>query len=158
TYILVDADVSGPIAPDETHTFHVGSEYFVAVPIRGQGRFRLATEEHNPQTAGQVEHGLFAGEGTPPTLEQMQAIVDRLGPPGMVLSNPRWTSRFRISRRLAARYRDRRIFLAGDAAHIHPPTGGQGMNTGLQDAYNLGWKLALVLKGEAKASLLDSYE
>src|SRR5262249_26964464 len=100
TYILVDADVSGPIAPDETHTFHVGSEYFVAVPIRGQGRFRLATEEHNPQTAGQVEHGLFAGEGTPPTLEQMQAIVDRLGPPGMVLSNPRWTSRFRISRRL----------------------------------------------------------
>src|SRR5438876_259055 len=60
--------------------------------------------------------------------------------------------------RSAARFRDRRCFLLGDAAHIHSPVGAQGMNTGLQDAYNLGWKLALVVKGQADATLLDSYE
>ena len=60
--------------------------------------------------------------------------------------------------RLAERYRQGRVFIAGDAAHIHPPTGGQGMNTGIQDAYNLAWKLALVLGGAAPESLLDSYE
>ena len=60
--------------------------------------------------------------------------------------------------RLAERYRQGRVFIAGDAAHIHPPTGGQGMNTGIQDAYNLAWKLALVVQGAAPEALLDSYE
>jgi hypothetical protein len=69
----------------------------------------------------------------------------------------RWSSVFRISHRLADRYRVGRAFLAGDAAHIHPPTGAQGMNTGLQDAYNLGWKLALAVRGVAAPGLLDSY-
>ncbi len=61
------------------------------------------------------------------------------------LSDLRWSSIFRISMRLASSYRSGRVFIAGDAAHIHPPTGGQGMNTGIQDAYNLAWKLALVV-------------
>jgi hypothetical protein len=65
---------------------------------------------------------------------------------------------FRISMRLASAYRRGRGFIAGDAAHIHPPTGGQGMNTGIQDAYNLAWKLKLVLDGIAREQLLDSYE
>jgi hypothetical protein len=69
----------------------------------------------------------------------------------------RWSSMFRISMRLADAYRRGRVFIAGDAAHIHPPTGGQGMNTGIQDAYNLAWKLALVLRGAAPEALLDSY-
>ena len=74
------------------------------------------------------------------------------------LSNLRWSSLFRISMRLARHYRQGRCFIAGDAAHIHPPTGGQGMNTGIQDAYNLAWKLALVASGAAPETLLDSYE
>jgi hypothetical protein len=69
-----------------------------------------------------------------------------------------WFSTYRIHHRCAERFRDRRCFLLGDAAHVHSPAGGQGMNTGLQDAYNLGWKLALVVKGQADAALLDSYE
>jgi hypothetical protein len=69
----------------------------------------------------------------------------------------RWSSVFRISHRLVDRYSAGRVFVAGDAAHIHPPTGAQGMNTGIQDAYNLGWKLALAVRGAAAQGLLDSY-
>ena len=69
-----------------------------------------------------------------------------------------WFSTYRIHHRRAERFRDRRCFLLGDAAHIHSPVGAQGMNTGLQDAYNLGWKLALVISGRAGPALLDSYE
>ena len=69
-----------------------------------------------------------------------------------------WFSTYRIAHRAAERFRDRRCFLLGDAAHIHSPMGGQGMNTGLQDAYNLAWKLALVVEGHADPELLDTYE
>jgi 2-polyprenyl-6-methoxyphenol hydroxylase-like FAD-dependent oxidoreductase len=95
----------------------------------------------------------------PATLEEMQHCVDRYGPSGLKLRDPSWLSIFRINERLAARYRAGRCFLAGDAAHIHSPAGGQGMNTGIQDAVNLGWKLAYVLKGAGDSDLLlDSYE
>ncbi|MCW4351768.1 rifampin monooxygenase [Hoyosella sp. YIM 151337] len=72
--------------------------------------------------------------------------------------SPRWLSRFGDASRLAERYRADRVLLAGDAAHIHPPTGGQGLNLGLQDAFNLGWKLAGTVHGWAPESVLDSYE
>jgi 2-polyprenyl-6-methoxyphenol hydroxylase-like FAD-dependent oxidoreductase len=95
----------------------------------------------------------------PPTLAELQAQIDRHGPPGLRLEDPVWLSAFRINERLAARYRVGHVFLAGDAAHIHSPAGGQGMNTGIQDAANLGWKLALALRGRsASPLLLDSYE
>jgi len=73
------------------------------------------------------------------------------------LHDPAWLSLFRPSVRMVDRYRVGRVFLAGDAAHVHPPAGAQGLNTGVQDSYNLGWKLAMVLKG-APASLLDTYQ
>jgi len=100
------------------------------------------------------------GEGdAPPTVEELQAQMDRHGPPGTRIHDPSWLSTFRTNERLAAHYRLGRVFLAGDAAHIHTPAGGQGMNTGIQDATNLGWKLALVLAGRGEAELLlDSYE
>jgi 2-polyprenyl-6-methoxyphenol hydroxylase-like FAD-dependent oxidoreductase len=95
----------------------------------------------------------------PATLEEMQQCVDQYGPGGLTLRDPSWLSIFRINERLAVRYRAGRCFLAGDAAHIHSPAGGQGMNTGIQDAVNLGWKLAYVLNGAADSELLlDSYE
>lgn len=95
----------------------------------------------------------------PATLEEMQNCVDRYGPQGLRIHDPSWLSIFRINERLAARYRVGRCFIAGDAAHIHSPAGGQGMNTGIQDAVNLGWKLAYALRGVGNAEmLLSSYE
>ncbi|MGK4455536.1 FAD-dependent monooxygenase, partial [Klebsiella pneumoniae] len=90
---------------------------------------------------------------------ELQGQIDRHGPRGLRLHDPQWLSAFRVNERLAARYRLGRCFLAGDAAHIHSPAGGQGMNTGIQDAVNLGWKLAAVHQGIGDADLLlDSYE
>jgi hypothetical protein len=77
---------------------------------------------------------------------------------GLAFKGCTWFSTYRISHRSAERFRDRRCFLLGDAAHIHSPVGAQGMNTGLQDAYNLAWKLALVASGRADPALLNSYE
>ena len=72
------------------------------------------------------------------------------------MHSPRWLSRFGDATRLADRYRTGRVLLAGDAAHIHPPIGGQGLNLGIQDAFNLGWKLAAEVNGWAPEGLLDS--
>ena len=93
-----------------------------------------------------------------PSLDSFQRIVhERTGRSDLKLDNPTWLSLYRVNIRMVDRYRMGRVFLAGDAAHVHSPTGGQGMNTGIQDSYNLGWKLGLVLGG-ANASLLDTYE
>jgi hypothetical protein len=92
------------------------------------------------------------------SLAELQGVVDACAGGGLHLRDPAWLTRFRLHHRLAARYRAGRAFLAGDAAHIHSPAGGQGMNTGIQDAWNLGWKLALVTRGAAAEGLLDSYE
>jgi 2-polyprenyl-6-methoxyphenol hydroxylase-like FAD-dependent oxidoreductase len=89
----------------------------------------------------------------------MQTILERrTGRTDIRLHEPEWSSLWRANIRLVDRYRDRNVFLAGDAAHIHSPAGGQGMNTGIQDAYNLGWKLATVANGAASPELLDTYE
>ncbi len=93
-----------------------------------------------------------------PSLAQCQALVDERSPGGIRLSDARWASIFRIHRREAAHFRQDRVFLAGDAAHIHSPVGGQGMNAGIRDAFNLGWKLGLVLADTAGPTLLASYE
>ncbi len=92
-----------------------------------------------------------------PTLNQMQTIMDERSPQPARLSEPLWATYFRINHRQVPQYQVGRAFLVGDAAHIHSPAGGQGMNTGLQDALNLGWKLAQVCRGIAPESLLDSY-
>ena len=93
-----------------------------------------------------------------PALERFQQIVDeRTGRSDIRLHDATWLSLYRANVRMVDRYRAGRVFLAGDAAHAHSPAGGQGMNTGIQDAYNLGWKLAEVLAG-APGELLDSYE
>jgi FAD binding domain len=101
-------------------------------------------------------HAGVAPQG--PTMEEVQAIVDERGPGGITASDPIWLTRFTINERKVANYRSGRVFLAGDAAHIHSPAGGQGMNTGMQDAFNLAWKLALVSNGVCAADpLLGSY-
>ncbi|OIK05268.1 hypothetical protein BIV23_13500 [Streptomyces monashensis] len=93
----------------------------------------------------------------PVTFERLRESLTRVAGTDFGMRNPRWVSRFNDAARQAARYRDGRVLLAGDAAHIHFPAGGQGLNMGVQDAVNLGWKLAAVVRGRAPESLLDSY-
>ncbi|MFD9243650.1 FAD-dependent monooxygenase, partial [Streptomyces sp. NPDC059556] len=148
-------------------------DVLVCIPLPGEGRYRMsmkvppeAAEPTDTARAAQpprggspsdgLAHGLQDGRG--PELSDLQAVVDRLAPGPARLSRLRWSSVFRISHRIVGRYGEGRVFVAGDAAHIHPPTGAQGMNTGIQDAANLAWKLALVVKGEAGPALLASYD
>ncbi|MER6142445.1 rifampin monooxygenase [Streptomyces sparsogenes] len=94
----------------------------------------------------------------PPTLEDFKQHLRTIAGTDFGVHSPRWLSRFGDATRLAERYRVGRVLLAGDAAHIHPPTGGQGLNLGVQDAFNLGWKLAAQIRGWAPETLLDTYE
>jgi 2-polyprenyl-6-methoxyphenol hydroxylase-like FAD-dependent oxidoreductase len=118
-------------------------------PLFRDGRYRLIL----------LDVGGAAGYEGPdePALEDFQRGLDARGVDARA-SDPAWTIAFRIHHRHAERLRDRRAFIAGDAAHIHSPVGGQGMNTGIQDAVNLAWKLALVARGRARPELLASYE
>jgi 2-polyprenyl-6-methoxyphenol hydroxylase-like FAD-dependent oxidoreductase len=145
-FLLADCRIDG-LPNDVISLFWDPKGVLVFFPF-GDGRARVIADIGAPQ-----------GDGKPrdPTLEEVQAIVDARGPGGVKLSDSRWLAGFRINERKVADYRKGRCFLAGDAAHIHSPAGGQGMNTGMQDAWNLAWKLALVQSGRAKPSLLDSY-
>jgi 2-polyprenyl-6-methoxyphenol hydroxylase-like FAD-dependent oxidoreductase len=102
--------------------------------------------------------GVAEDRTSAPTFEELRAQVQKVAGTDFGIHSPRWISRFGDATRLADEYRAGRVFLAGDAAHIHPPYGGQGLNLGLQDAFNLGWKLAAAVQGWAPADLLDTYE
>lgn len=103
------------------------------------------------------EYDRVADRDEPATFDHLRESLVRLAGTDYGMRNPRWVSRFSDAARQAARYREGRVLLAGDAAHIHFPAGGQGLNMGVQDAVNLGWKLASVVRGQAPESLLDSY-
>lgn len=129
------------------HRFHDGAmdRQMALCPLAGTELFQLQAPV---PLEGEVD---LSAEG----LSEM--IAERTGRNDIRVHSVHWASAYRMNARLADRYRDGRAFLMGDAAHIHPPTGGQGLNTSVQDAYNLGWKLAAVIGG-ASATLLDSYE
>src|SRR5262249_48929604 len=97
------------------------------------------------------------GPATEPTLHDLSEALIAVYGTDYGVHSPTWISRFTDMTRQAASYRDRRVLLAGDAAHVHSPDGGQGLNTGVQDAMNLGWKLAQVIKGPSPDELLDTY-
>lgn len=102
--------------------------------------------------------GVAADRAAAPTLDEFQRQLRAVAGTDFGVHSPRWLSRFGDATRLAEHYRVDRVLLAGDAAHIHPPVGGQGLNLGVQDAVNLGWKLAAEVRGWAPAGLLDTYE
>lgn len=140
-----DVRVSG-LDRDHWHGFGSGLADFVSLcPLPATDAF-------------QITAAMPADAEAAPTLEQYQHLLEaRSGRTDIRLSDLGWTSLYRPNIRMADRFRSGRVFIAGDAAHVHPPAGGQGLNTGVQDAYNLGWKLAAVLAG-APAGLLDTYE
>jgi 2-polyprenyl-6-methoxyphenol hydroxylase-like FAD-dependent oxidoreductase len=146
-WMLADVHMTGYPFPDsEASVYWHRDGAFVIFPII-PGRYRVVadlplTDTNAPPT---------------PTLEQVQAIIDHRGPGGLVAYEPIWLAGFRINGRKVSNYRWGRTFLVGDAAHIHSPAGGQGMNTGMQDAFNLAWKLALVIHKTCKEQLLDTY-
>jgi len=119
---------------------------FGAVPL-GDGVYRIGV----PAAA------VTEDRSVPPTLDELKQQLQVFAGTDFGVHSPRWLSRFGDATRLVERYRVGRVLLAGDAAHIHPPTGGQGLNLGIQDAFNLGWKLAADVNGWAPEGLLDSY-
>lgn len=143
---LADATLRWGLRHDELHGFVHPTGLFFAIPLPGEERFRVVMEEEEPP------------DDTELTLEDFQAALDQRGPGNATLSDPGWITPFRVNARRASTYRVGRAFIAGDAAHIHSPTGGLGLNTGMQDGYNLAWKLGLVVRGLAEPTLLDSYE
>jgi hypothetical protein len=146
-WMLADVHLSNyPCLNTEASVYWHHDGVFVIFPIT-PGRYRVIADL--PASPG--EHP------PAPTLQQVQEIIDRRGPPGLVAHDPVWLAGFRINGRKVADYRWGRTFLAGDAAHVHSPAGGQGMNTGMQDTFNLAWKLALVIQGSGSDALLDSY-
>jgi len=146
TFLLADLDADG-LAKGSVHSFLGASGPLFFFPLGRPAPWRMLTMRSGLDQAGQ-----------PVSLAELRAQCD-LATGGLVrLRDPVWATAFSVHHRHATAYRSGRLFLAGDAAHIHSPAGAQGMNTGIQDAVNLGWKLALVCRGRAPEGLLDSYD
>ncbi|WP_393055938.1 rifampin monooxygenase [Streptomyces sp. LN549] len=129
----------------------------VAEVRRTQLRFGVSPAENGVCRVVVPADGVTEDRTAPPTLEDFRQQLRAVAGTDFGVHSPRWMSRFGDATRQAERYRTGRVLLAGDAAHIHPPTGGQGLNLGVQDAFNLGWKLAAAVDGWAPEGLLDSY-
>jgi rifampicin monooxygenase len=129
----------------------------VAEVRKTQKRFGLGSFGDGVYRVVVPAEGVAADRAVPPTLEEFKKQLRVFADTDFGVHSPRWLSRFGDATRLAERYRTGRVLLAGDAAHVHPPLGGQGLNLGIQDAFNLGWKLAAEVNGWAPEGLLDSY-
>jgi len=143
TFMLADIETNIAFRADEMQLCPSAFGPLAFFPMSADRRRIVATIAH--------------AEGDAPSLELVRKILLQRAPPGIEARSLYWSSYFRIHRRHVAQMRVGRIFLAGDAAHIHSPFGGQGMNTGLQDAWNLVWKLDLAVHGHGNERLLDSY-
>jgi 2-polyprenyl-6-methoxyphenol hydroxylase-like FAD-dependent oxidoreductase len=143
-WLLADVALDGIDRDDESRAFFRPNGLpLVCLPL-GRQRWRVVMSNTGDRA------------GRPPSFEEFQDLVEQRAPRRIVISDPGWMSCFRCQKRSVTTYRRGRVLLAGDAAHIHSPAGGQGMNTGMMDANNLAWKLALVAGG-APDSLLDTY-
>ncbi|HTG22308.1 MAG TPA: FAD-dependent monooxygenase [Reyranella sp.] len=146
-WYLADGHISGLEPQDRLHIFWHKDGILAFFPIT-EGRWRVIAD------LGPAQGNAHCPD---PTLQEVQALITLRGTDGIVIKDAYWLAAFRINERKVSQYGRGRAFLAGDAAHIHSPAGGQGMNTGMQDAFNLAWKLSLVIGGVCKPTLLDSY-
>jgi 2-polyprenyl-6-methoxyphenol hydroxylase-like FAD-dependent oxidoreductase len=151
-FLLVDLDLDWALPHDEGHIWIGDDGLVAAIPLPGERRYRVIVPLPATYAAKEYEsEAEIAGEAETWLGRRTGVRLRRIG-------DPIWASAFRIQRRQADRYRRGPVFLAGDAAHVHSPVGGQGMNTGIQDAFNLGWKLALAARDMAAPGLLDTYQ
>jgi 2-polyprenyl-6-methoxyphenol hydroxylase-like FAD-dependent oxidoreductase len=148
TFALADLEADG-LDRDAAHAFLGQVGILLFFPLGRPASWRLLAM--HPGLRGRREPAQ-------PSLGELQALADAFTGGRIALRDPVWRTYFGLQHRHATRYRAGRVFLAGDAAHVHSPAGAQGMNTGIQDAWNLGWKLALVCRGLAEEALLDSYD
>ena len=146
-FFVADTEATGPMVANELNVFLWRSGFHLYFPMKGTNRWRVI---------GILPNELAGRDGV--AFEDLVPALLQVGGTGLSFTACHWFSTYRIHHRCTERFRDRRCFLLGDAAHIHSPMGGQGMNTGLQDAYNLAWKLALVITNRAGEGLLDTYE
>ncbi len=148
-WLMAEVRSDSPLRHDHFHVFARSAAPLPMFPLP-EKRWRIFVPE--------VRRPACTGERQPPTMEEIDRLVEQRGPAGLRLTDPTLLATFRAYRRRATAMRHRRVFVAGDAAHIHSPAGGQGMNTGFQDAVNLAWKLALVTTDRAPSTLLDTYQ
>jgi 2-polyprenyl-6-methoxyphenol hydroxylase-like FAD-dependent oxidoreductase len=152
-FFLADCRVDWALDHHHLKIFVGDRNLAVFLPLRGRDVGRIIAIQPYDEGAATSE---VAGSA-PATLDEVEAALRQVAKLPVTLRDPVWVTRYRLHHRGVDRYRDSRVFVAGDAAHIHSPAGGQGMNTGLQDAANLAWKLALVISGRAPTALLDTY-
>jgi 2-polyprenyl-6-methoxyphenol hydroxylase-like FAD-dependent oxidoreductase len=144
-FYVADVEASGPAMNGELHVALDTSDFLAIFPLKEDGRARLigtvrADADQNPNLTWN---------------DVSSRVIERMG---IGVEHVNWFSTYRVHHRVADQFRSGRAFLLGDAAHIHSPVGAQGMNTGIGDAVNLGWKVAAVVHGHADQSILDSYE
>lgn len=155
-FALGDVEADGPLDPNAINSFAGGGGVAMFFPLGRPTTWRVIAMAADKQS--EPQHSSTPGMAGDLQLSELQALVDPPTASTIRLRDPAWLTRFHLHHRQTARYRSGHVFLAGDAAHIHSPVGAQGMNTGIQDAWNLGWKLGLVARGLADDRLLDSYE
>jgi len=145
-FYVADVEASGPAMNQEVHVALDSADFLAVFPLRDDGRARLVGTIR--ERGGGLSDGYSWDDVNPRVMQWMDVSVSRVN----------WFSTYRVHHRVADRFRRGRAFLLGDAAHIHSPVGGQGMNTGIGDAINLAWKLAAVVRGAAHPAILDTYE
>lgn len=165
TFLLADVSAETEWPDDEFHLFASGEGLVGLFPL-GKGWYRLiadhtpagvsATQREEPN-AGNHGQGPGAAALAAPSLDECRAVIERRVHHVVMVSELSWSSYFHVNSRMVEQLRVNRVFLAGDAAHVHSPAGAQGMNTGIQEAFNLGWKIARVLAHGAPDRLLDTY-
>ena len=146
-FLQADCDVRWSYPTGRSYLFVTKDRFLGLFPFDADGAYRIVCARAD-QDPAVIET---------PDLEEIEAILREIADPDATLLEPRWLSRTRTAPKLAKKFRSGRLFLAGDAAHVHLPIGGQGMNSGMQDGFNLGWKLAAVVKGGAQPALLETY-
>jgi 2-polyprenyl-6-methoxyphenol hydroxylase-like FAD-dependent oxidoreductase len=149
TFFLADVSVTSDWPSHEALTWFHEDGIIATLPIDGEKTWRVFAE-----VSSVPDH-----ERPEPTPEGVHDLLtERTGDEGTEINDVIWSSEYTVNQRMVGQYRTGSVFLAGDAAHVHSPFGAMGMNTGIQDAYNLGWKLALVVSAAADAELLDTYD
>ena len=146
-FLQSDCDVRWSYPSGRSYLFVTKDRFLGLFPFDAEGAYRIV--------CARIDQDPDKTEA--PDLEEIEAILREIADPDATLAEPRWLNRMRGAPKLAGKFRSGRLFLAGDTAHLHLPIGGQGMNSGMQDGFNLGWKLAAVIKGFGQADLLDTY-